>query len=697
MKFYFYKKYKYSIAHLFAFLCFSSLLSQNVEPVIPSKFGGKYADSIKIELNCSTLGAEIRYTIDGSVPKETSILYVAPLKFTNNTPLRARAFSNPLLPSKIMTHTYFFDLNHSFPVISVVFETSDFFDPMTGIYPNFEKDLTTKANIEFFETNSNTAAFNQFVETEIQGTTSAFNEQKSLDIKPKASLGGATIDYKIFPDLPYEKYKRIVLRNGGQDWNIMMFRDEFVGSLAGNIQNFGGILEKPSLDLQAARPAVVYYNGQYWGIHNIRERMNKNYVEQHYNFAANSYDMLENYSEVLSGDTIAWFQFESFLRNNTFKDSFLFNQLKQQIDYQNYLDYCIFNIYIDNQDWPGNNVRRFKERKPQGKWRWLSYDFDFTFGLFHQGAWNTGDASPDALGRILDGSSFNWPNQDWATLLFRKCWENDEFRQDFANRTADFMNTIFKPSHISARLSEYKNLYQPEIEQHFNRWTNGYYAPFWLENIEKTRKFGNFRPQYMRQHIKSALPEVLGITSFTLDASPLAGGKIRVSSITLAQAQYPWKGTYFTGIKIPLKAIANPGYVFVGWSDPSLGDSDSVSVSLLAAKSLTAKFSVIDNSLQSGDSISIQTNENDLADFIIFPNPAFDKVIINLKSLKNTAVKLQLFNVYGNLVKDWNVPILQNALLELDINEVEIGAYFLRVEFENGRSIGKKMVVMKEY
>jgi uncharacterized repeat protein (TIGR02543 family) len=1024
MKFYFYlskRQIKYTIAHLFALFCFSSLISQNVEPVIPSQVGGKYADSITIELNCSTLGADIRYTIDGSVPTKNSIPYTTPLKFVGNTPLRARAFLSPLLPSKIMTHTYFFNLNHSFPVVSVVFEPADFFDPATGIYPNFTTDLTTRANIEFFETNSTAAAFNQYVETEIQGTTSAFNDQKSLDIKPKASLGGATVDYKIFPDLPYEKYKRFVLRNGGQDWNIMMFRDEFVGSLVGNIQNIDGILEKPSLDLQAARPAVVYYNGQYWGIHNIRERMNKNYVEQHYNLAANSYDMLENYSEVLAGDTIAWFLFEGFLRNNNFEDTTLFYQLRQQIDYQNYLDYCILNIYIDNQDWPGNNVRKFRERKPDGKWRWISYDFDFTFGLFQEGAWNTGDPSPDALARILNPDSFTWPNPDWATLLFRKCWGNAQFRQDFANRTADFMNTIFKPSHISARLDEFKNQYQPEIEQHFIRWTNGYYAPFWLENIEKTRKFSNVRPQYMRQYMDAALPEVLGTTSLTLNASPLAGGNIRVSSITIGEMQYPWRGDYFTGIKIPIKAIANPGYVFVGWSEPNLGTSDSIFVTLHVAKSLTAKFSVInpvnpvaptiactpnslnpwieyiktvkintytresgketytnvagiattlsagnsypitlttgfsfetfdeywrvwidynrdgifsdaeiafqsisykppfgvnatksvngfitipagtalgnanlrvgmkraaypspcdtvaygefedysisidnsgvinppsppvadcvsksefpwsdwissikvntfinnsqkdqysnftnlvasadigknvqvslktsfsfetfsefwkiwidwnqdgslndtnetafqsialapdlgteyketmgsfivpttallgrtkmrismkrgsfpspceiftfgevedytilinsdsnmmdtdiDNSLQSGDSISIQPNENDLADFIVFPNPANDKVTINLKSLKNTAVKIQLSNVYGTLVKDWNVPILQNALLELDVNEIEIGTYFLRVVFENGRSIGKKLVVMKE-
>jgi uncharacterized repeat protein (TIGR02543 family) len=584
---------------IFVFLSFyiftNVIFCQNVAPVSTTQVGGKFTGTVTIGLSCATPDAKICYTTDGSIPTENSAQYTDPLTFSSNTPLRARAFANALLPSNILTNSYLFDITHSFPVVSLVFENADFFDPLIGIYPNFLLDLTAKTNIELFETNSQTAAFNQYVETEIQGTASALTPQKSLDIKPKAALGGATVNYKIFPDLPYTQYKRFVLRNAGQDWNIMMFRDEFVTSLVGNLQDLGGLITKPNLDLQAGRPSVVYYNGQYWGIHNIRERMNRNYVEQHNNLAAGTFDMIENFSEALSGDSIEWFAFDLFLRNNSFQDDGLFNQIKQKIDYQNFLDYCIVNIYSDNQDWPGNNVRRYKERKPNGKWRWISFDFDYTMGLYQPGAWNTGDASPDALGRILNPFSQNWPNPEWATLLFRRCWDNAGFRRDFANRTADFMNTIYKSTRVSARLDEFKNQYQPEIAQHFNRWTNGYYEPFWLENIEKTRRFGNERPQYMRQYVDAALPEVFGTAGITLEASPLAGGKIRINTITLSEAQYPWKGTYFAGIKIPVKAIANPGYVFTGWSDPSLGTADSVSVTLLGTKTLTAKFSTINN------------------------------------------------------------------------------------------------------
>ncbi|MFN4255685.1 MAG: CotH kinase family protein [Saprospiraceae bacterium] len=564
--------------------------SQTVAPVSVSAPGGKYAGSLTLSLSCPTSGASIRYTTDGSIPTATSPIYTAPLTLTTTTPLRARAFKTGQTASTVATHTYFFGLNHTFPVVSLVFEDKDFFDPATGIYANPDQNWERRTNIELFENQAQTAAFNHFVETEIQGTGSAQLPQKSLDIKPKNALGSATLNYRIFPDLPFDQYRRLVLRNGGQDWNITMFRDEFVTDLVGNVADLGGILQKPALDLQAWRPAVAYFNGQYWGIHNLRERMNRFYVEQHYGYPEGSFDMIENYSEAISGDSIEWFRFIKWVENTDFTDDSNFANLLQRIDYQNYLDYCALYVYIDNQDWPGNNVRRFRERKPDAKWRWICFDFDFTLGLFQPGAWNTGDASPDALARLLMPNGLNWPNPDWSTLLFRKCWENARFRRDFGNRMADFMNTIFAPARFGARLDGFTNLYRPEIERHFKRWTSGFYEPFWLDNIEKTRSFGAARPQFVRGHVAQNLPEVTGSAAFTVSAAPKNGGTVRVSTITLAEANFPWTGTYFTGLKIPVKAVAAPGFVFKNWSDASLGTADSVAVTLAAAKTLTAIF-----------------------------------------------------------------------------------------------------------
>jgi CotH kinase protein/Lamin Tail Domain/Chitobiase/beta-hexosaminidase C-terminal domain/GEVED domain/Divergent InlB B-repeat domain len=570
-----------------------------VAPVLVSKKGGKYDTTFSIVLSCATPNAQIRYTLNGQTPTDSSNLYLDSLQILATTVLRVKAFLPPMQSSKVLTESYFIGVNHTFPVVSLVFDSLDFFDENTGIYPNYTQDIATKTNVEFFENELIESVFNQLVEVEVQGVSSALVPQKSLALKAKSAYGKDNFSYPIFPDLPYEKYKNLVLRNGGQDWNVLMFRDEFVGSLANDLGDLGDLLQKPVLNMQAARPSVVYYNGQYWGIHNLRERMNQAYVEQHFNLPSGSYDLIENFRDVMHGDSLEWAAFYDFFSNTQFEETENLNEMKQKIDYQNFLDYCIFNIYIDNQDWPGNNVRRFREKAPQGKWRWLSFDFDYTFGLYQPGAWNTGDAAPNALARILNGNNQLWPNPDWATLLFRKCWENASFRQDFANRSADFMNTIFAPDRIAARLSQFQLLYQPEIAQHYDRWTSGFWAPYWEENIAKTRNFAEKRPDYMRSHLDEALIDVTGSTTFTLSAAPLFGGKIHISTIQLNKENYPWTGTYFSGVKIPVKAIPAEGFVFIGWSEEALGKADSVLVTLSDAKNLVAYFQDINDLIDS--------------------------------------------------------------------------------------------------
>ena len=54
--------------------------------------GGTYAQPLEISLTVSEPGAEIRYTLDGSVPGSTDMLYEKPIRLTGASVLRARAF-----------------------------------------------------------------------------------------------------------------------------------------------------------------------------------------------------------------------------------------------------------------------------------------------------------------------------------------------------------------------------------------------------------------------------------------------------------------------------------------------------------------------------------------------------------------------------------------------------------------------------
>ena len=640
-----------------------------------SASGGFYSAPVSVELSCATPGAEIRYTLNGAEPDAQSALYSnTPFMFDTTSILRTRAVSAGMSPSPVVTQSYIVGANHSFPVVSLTFEPAAFFDSLSGIYPNYDQELSAVANIELFDAGA--AVINQKVEVEIQGTGSASQPQKSLEIKAKKSLGAEEINYPLFSDLPFETYKRFVLRNGGQDWCVMQFRDEFATSLMFDRSDIGGILKTPKLYLQAWRPAVVYLNGRYWGIHNMRERMNRFYVRQHFGWAQDSFDLIENYGEVSSGDSVAWFQFFNYLWQTPsgFDDDAQFDNIKQKIDYQNYVDYCAFNIYLENEDWPGNNVLRFRHRSDgdDGKWRWASYDLDFTFGLYQAGGgWNTGDPSPNALARLLEDSSQVWPNPDWATLLFRRCWQNATFRQDFANRLADMLNTAFLPQRVCARLDTMRALYQPEITRHYIRWWFGNYDAVWLQNIEKTRNFAQNRPGFVQNEILQAVTEAEGLVELTVNVAPPGGGRVEVSTVQPQDDQFPWAGVYFKGIPVPLKAVANPGYKFIGWSKPELGAADSTRLLITDSSLLVAHFQLIDTGSTTGVAGSPGIP------LTIFPNPAHKQVTVCGLS---SDVHMQVFNGLGQAVIQALVAGPDPAgCATLTLPKLPAGLYFLKI------------------
>ena len=557
------------------------------ESPIVSTEGGIYSGSVTIELSGNS-GVEIYYTLDGSIPGENSILYSEPIVLDQTTVLRAIAIVSPLLPSPVVTHTYLLDVSHTFAIVSISGEPADIFGP-DGIYTDFEEDIEIPVNMEFYEPNGS-LGFNQVVETEIQGTGSATLPQKSLAIKAKSSLGSDVLDYPIFDDLPYDQYRSLSLRNSGQDWNITMFRDAVVSSLVRDLSDIDVGIVSPDLYTQGFRPGVVYINGVYWGIHNIRERTDKRYLKVHFDLEEDEIDFLDEQDEVKEGDLDAWKDLQDFLLNNSVESEENFNELAEMVDLDAYLDYMVFNVFTDNTDWPGNNNRRWRERSTDGKWRWMVKDLDFTFGLFQLGGgWNTGDPTPNSLDRLLNPQDILWPNPEWSTRLFQKLVENDEWRYDFINRMADQINVLYDPERVNNRIDAFIELYQPEVQQHFDRW-NGGWSGSWEPNIEKLRIFADGRIAILYEHFEDAFNELSGTSNITLNAIPLEGGIIEVNTITLDENHYPWQGTYFEGVPIPVEATPSPGYILESWSNPFYGNSTEIAINLEGNESITANF-----------------------------------------------------------------------------------------------------------
>ncbi len=365
---------------------FNGIPGRTLEPefILPSGF----YDNPLILAFSNTQGKKIYYTLDGSEPGVQSDVYTNPFTIFSTTTVKARAFGINSLPSGIVTKTYFINSNHTLPVISVSTSPENFWDPDSGIYvmgdganpefphfgANFWKDWEKPAFVEYFDENGN-KGFEQSCGIKIFGVYSRGYPQKSLSVFFKAKYGDSKLRYNLFPDFKINEFSSFLLRNSGNDFISTMLRDGFMQTL----------VEDLDIDKQKYRPAVVYLNGEYWGIHNIREKINKEYIASHHELDPQAIDLLEFKNEVIEGSNEDYLAMLNYLETHDLSDKINYLYVISQIDKTSYIDYNLSQIYFDNRDWPGNNIKYWKSQGLFGKWRWIMHDTDFGFGIMGKG------------------------------------------------------------------------------------------------------------------------------------------------------------------------------------------------------------------------------------------------------------------------------------------------------------------------
>ncbi len=481
-----------------------------------SKNGGFYADALSVSLSAEN-GADIYYTLDGSFPTYGSTLYTGAISINKTTVLRAMSTENGKFHSKRITHTYLIGEESELPIISITTDKKYLWDPMIGIYTtgvngapmvcgngnaNFMQEWDRPANIEYFNT-SHSLGFNQEVEISISGTCTREQAQKSLSIKADDIYDGKkSIDYKLFKEKDIDSFKSFKLRNSGQDWWKTMFRDAMEQRLVSTSMD---------IDYQAYEPSIVFLNGEYWGIHNIREKKNEDYLANNYpDLDADDIDILYGYADVKEGKADDYEALIAYIENNTLSDDAHYNYVAGKIDINNYIDYYIAQIYFANFDWPANNIRYWKEQKDSAKWRWMMDDQDAGFNLYDEDpSDNPMDFGlyHDTLTFALAEDSDDWRNEDWSTFLFRSMMENANFQNAFVSRYNTLLDSTFQSANVKTLINSMKAVIADEMPRHISTWGDDGpdYANMgqWEDNVDVMLDFAQNRPAIAREHLDS--------------------------------------------------------------------------------------------------------------------------------------------------------------------------------------------------
>jgi len=522
---------------------------------------GRYTGTQSISLSHPQSGVSIRYTLNGAEPTITSPQYSSNISITKTTTLKAKAFKTGMLPANTVSKTYFVN-EHTFtlPVVSLSTNPNYLWDNTIGIYTdgtngvpgncnpnpmNWNQDWARHAVFEYFN-ESGSRKHAQSLDIRIGGACSRNQPQKSFALKARDKYGNNTLDYPLFPTKEIYEYGAFNINNSGNDFNVTMFRDAMLQSLAA---------DQMDIDYMEYQPSVLYLNGEYWGIENLREKIDGDYIKANFDIDAEDVDLIETYGNAIEGSGDAYQNYLQTLQGMNANDPATFTFIDNHIDVQEYINYLVTEIYYANTDWPGNNIKFWRQRSTNGKYRWILWDLDFGFGLYDGASYST---HPTLNFATDPNSGVGWPNPDWSTLHIRLVLQNPVFRSRFIQTMLTAINTTFKPDHVIHVIDSFQQQISAEMPYHKQRW--GGNMGDWNYEVQRMRNFATERSPYMIQHTA----DFFGLTEkikITVEATPSNASLFTLNGVTTDQIDV----AYFKGLPYNLKAVAKRGYVFKEW------------------------------------------------------------------------------------------------------------------------------------
>lgn len=594
---------------------------------------GFHEDEFELELIPPHPDAQIYFTLDGSYPTTDDKKYEGPIEleelekqggeladipigihdhpghpdyedFFHGHTIRAIAKRPNFKESYDKSGTFFITPEgrdrYSMPVVSFQLAKDSILGEERGIHaigddpedPNFRQrgdEWERPAHFELFD-NDREQYFNQNIGLRTHGNYSRELPKKNFRIYSRRIYRTNPLNYPLFPDQDLHEFKRVMFRQSSNDWG---------GQWARNVSDHRGTIFRDALgqeivadmdfEVQANRQVIIFLNGEYWGIYNMRERYDRFYVATNYHFHRDSVDQLENNMNIDEGERDHYEQMRNFIRNNDLSDPDNYSRVQTKMDVSNFIDYQIGEVFMNNYDWPHNNIRYWRKRTNEyqpdapkghdGRWRWMMNDVDFGLGLYPQGA----DYN------MLDHFRQKEEGEEWATALIRNLLDNKGFYHDFVRTFCDHLNTTFERQKMLRLLESFENRFEPEIQENIDRWKAPKTKSKWRENVNNVRHFLANRSDYIWKYLED-FSKHGDKQPLILQANNSEKGYVKLNGITISGDDFTWKGDYFDELSLELEAVAHEGATFEGWTGDLTTSEQKIEVKTKNIKKVKALF-----------------------------------------------------------------------------------------------------------
>jgi hypothetical protein len=497
-------------------------------------------------------GATLRYTTDGTAPTMTNGETSTNGQFTveATTNYRFRLFQDGYLPSQVVTRSYIYkDYDYYLPVISVTTDPDNLYDDTIGVYvdgtngisgrnhgaSNINMDWERPVNFEYI-TADGKMAVNTEAEFTISGGWSRHYAPASFKIKATKNYEGINgISYPFFSTKPYNKYKQLLVRNGGND-NDSPNHGRVRDAITQKTLLTSGIY----CDAQDYQPTHVFFNGKYIGMLNLREPNNRYNGTANYGYDDDEMDAFE-YSNgyfQMAGTRDSFDNWYNLSANAA--DAETYNTLRSEVvDMDEFINYWAAITYIGCSDWicNSNNLKGYRSTDG-GRFRLTLLDQDW-------GWRNTNGLS------LVEGNRSNE-----MLTIYNNMKGNADFQKQFVDTYSIMGGSVFTPERCEQQGDSICNLVEKALSfEGKEPWTS--------YNEQKESMTGESFRQARMDALRSCYG--LGNGMNVAFSANIPEATFRINSLQVPTNKFD--GTLFGPVTIETSAPA--GYNFVGWEKMS--------------------------------------------------------------------------------------------------------------------------------
>lgn len=560
----------------------SNFASQRLPAPEVSRPAGFFTGLLSVKVSIPQ-GATLRYTIDGSTPTLThgATSTTGVFSSTSSRVYRLCFFQDGYLPSPVVTATYLLaKREYTLPVVALTVSDANFTGNEYGLFGsgehgrpgngqsskrNYNMDWDRPANFEYIPQNSE-VAFSQEVDISASGAWSRASTPHSIKIKASKQYElQNTLDFAFFPSKPHLRYKSLLLRNGGND-NSCRIKD---AALQEVVRTSGFYA-----DCQAYQPVCHFINGKYMGVINMRETTNKHYGYANYGYDTDEQDQFEispdsDYTQK-AGTRESFDRLVSLAEQSA--DPVSYQQVRELLDVDEYINYMAIQMYLGGTDWPQNNVKGFRGtgKDADGRYHMVLFDLDHAFSTTSPFSRFAGQLNHGGNYNYEDGYTPYFENVPFVRL-FLGLLKNPDFVKQFIDSYCIVIGSVFEPERCRQIIKDLAT--RVESMQSISNGYDGGSSPWSTANSLISSLTDTSRRNSLISSLKSYSPMGLSGTRSQLVSlsSTCDGAGILINGLPVPTASF--SGTLFS--PITLTASAPFGYQFVGWSNKGMQQTNT--------------------------------------------------------------------------------------------------------------------------